>query len=116
MSFYRRSAVVLAIGGLLVAPAEAAAPTCGTDPNTASDNLRFVQYFLSRPQDAAGCAMEVADGRIVVKAPVTNPAMSCPDMFSWKLFVEAIKAEFWRNWASDFETWPATPYKLCQAG
>jgi hypothetical protein len=88
------------------------------------DNLRYVQYFLSRPQDTPGCALKVVNGDIVADAPTSNPAMSCPDMLSWKLFVEVVNAEFWKNWAADQETWPGNglakdpgrPYPLCTKG
>src|SRR5215213_11544067 len=81
-----------------------AADICTT--SGAPDSLKWVQYFLSRPQDAPGCAMGFQNGRLVVQPPVTNPALSCPDMFAWKLFAESVSAQFWRNWAADQETWP----------
>ena len=74
----------------------AAAATCGEGADAAPDNLRFVQYFLSRIQDAPACAMWVVDGRMVVQSPTTNAALTCPDMFAWKLFAEAVTAEFWK--------------------
>jgi hypothetical protein len=88
----------------------AAAGTCGNGPDAAPDNLRFVQYFLSRPQDMPACAMQVVNGRIVVPPPTTNAALACPDMFAWKLFAEAVTAEFWKNWATDQEVWPGNGY------
>ncbi len=84
----------------------AADAVCGKPPNTATNDIRWVTYLLSKPQDAAQCSMEVVNGKIVVKAPTSNPAMTCPDMFSWKLFAEAVKDEFWKKWAADQETWP----------
>src|SRR5262249_7766655 len=69
----------------------------------APDSLRWVQYFLSRPQNAPGCAMRLENGRLVAQAPVTSPALSCPDMFAWKLFAEAVAGQFWLNWAADQE-------------
>ena len=88
----------------------AAAATCGEGADAAPDNLRFVQYFLSRIQDAPACAMRVVDGRMVVQSPTTNAALTCPDMFAWKLFAEAVTAEFWKNWATDQEMWPGNGY------
>ena len=101
-----------------------AADTCGTGPNAARDNLKFVQYFLSRPQDAPGCAMQVVNGQIVIQSPNTNAAMTCPDMFAWKMFAESVTAEFWKGWAADQETWPGNglsndpglPLALCAKG
>lgn len=60
--------------------------------------------------------MSVPDGKIVIDATVVNPSMSCPDMFSWKLFVDVVPQEWWANWATDEETWPGKPYKLCADG
>jgi hypothetical protein len=102
----------------------AAADMCGTDPNAAVDHLQYVQYFLSKPQDAPGCSMQAANGRLLVTAPTSNAAMTCPDMFVWKLFAEAVMSEFWKNWASDQETWPGNgdsndpgqPLALCAKG
>jgi hypothetical protein len=107
---------------LAAAPAVDAADICTTS-NT-PDSLKWVQYFMSRPQDAPGCAMRIENGRLVAQTPITNPSLSCPDMFAWKLFAEAVKAEFWRNWAADQETWPGNgldadpgrPLPLCSTG
>lgn len=96
----------LAVALAVSSPVRAADEVCGKGPNTAGNNIRWVTYLLSKPQDAAQCAMNVVDGRIVVQSPTSNPAMSCPDMFSWKLFAEAVKDEFWKKWAADQETWP----------
>ncbi len=107
---------------LAVAPAAWSADICTT--SQAPDSLKYVQYFLSRVQDQPGCAMHVVEGRLVAQQPVTNPAVSCPDMFAWKLFAEAVTGQFWRNWAADQETWPGNglaqdpgqPYPMCGPG
>jgi hypothetical protein len=116
----RRKLGALAVLALIgTSPVSRAADICTTTNTT--DNLKYVQYFLSRVQDVPGCAMRVVDGHVVVEGSITNPAMSCPDMFAWKLFSEAVAAQFWRNWAADQETWPGNgvagdsgiPYPLC---
>lgn len=102
----------------------AAADVCGTPPNVGKDNLKYVQYLLSKPQDSPGCSMKVVNGRLVIQEPTTNPALSCPDMFAWKLFSESVTAEFWKGWAADQETWPGNgfandpglPLPLCAKG
>jgi hypothetical protein len=117
----RRTLVTMTMW-LAVMPAVSAADICTTSGSP--DSLKWVQYFQSRPQDAPGCAMRVENGGLVAQPPVTNPALSCPDMFAWKLFTEAVKAEFWRNWAADQETWPGNgleadpgrPLPLCSTG
>jgi hypothetical protein len=79
------------------------------DPNT----IDFATYFDADMRDAAECAMSVDNGKIVVDPKASNPAMSCPDMLSWKLFAEVTKERWWTNWASDPQTWPGEPLKLC---
>jgi hypothetical protein len=111
-----------ALAFMAVVPMTRADDLCAT--RNTPDNLKYVQYFQSRVQDAAGCAMRVVDGRIVVDQPVTNPALTCPDMFAWKLFAEGVTAQFWRNWAADQEVWPGNglvedpgrPLPLCAPG
>src|SRR5262245_32263429 len=81
-----------------------------------ANRLNYVMYLASKPQDAAGCAMEVRDGQIRIAPPTTNAAMTCPDMFGWKMYAEVVKQEFWKSWASDPDTWPGEPLPLCQPG
>ena len=82
-----------------------------TSPNY--DRIRYFEYFLAAQKDSAECSVRVENGRIVFAAPVTNGAMTCPDAFSWKLYTESIGQEFWKNWASDDQTWPAAPHSPC---
>jgi hypothetical protein len=108
---------------LLHVSSAAVADTCGPGRG-APDNLRFVEYFLSRPQDAPACTMQVVNGRLLVQSPITNPALTCPDMFAWKMFAETVTTEFWKSWATDQETWPGNglpndpglPLALCAKG
>lgn len=78
--------------------------------------IDYALYFDSEVRDAQECAMTAHRGTIVISDSVTNPAVSCPDMFSWKLFAEIIQEGFWSNWASDTQTWPKEPLPLCPAG
>lgn len=89
---------------------------CGTGDNTARNNIVYPMYMNSRPQDSRSCSLTVKDGRLEVAAPVSNPAMSCPDMFAWKLYADVIQQEFWKNWAADPQTWPASPLPMCANG
>lgn len=94
------------------AAAQANAPCAGS-----SNQIKYAMYFLSKPQDAADCTMMVRDGKVVVVSDTTNPGMTCPDMASWKLFVEAVEDRFWRNWSADQYAWPnVQPLPLCQQG
>lgn len=82
-----------------------------------TNSLNYVAYLRSRPMDHQDCAMRVQNGRIVIDPMVTNPAMSCSDMFAWKLYAEVITQEFWKNWAPDQYTWPnQNPLPLCSTG
>lgn len=72
-------------------------------------------YLRSQPLDADSCAMTVVEGRLAIDPTITNPAMTCPDMFAWKLFVESIQDEYWSNWSVDGYTFPSEPLPLCQA-
>lgn len=88
-----------------------ATPAGTPQPST----VDYAMYFKSRPQDDGECAMTVEEGEIVIDAAVTNPAISCPDMFAWKLFAEVITQTFWADWAADQYTWPDEPYPMCLA-
>jgi hypothetical protein len=81
--------------------------------HAAPNTIDFATYFDADIRDAAECAMTAANGKISVDAKVTNPAMSCPDMLSWKLMVEVTRQKWWTNWASDPQTWPKLPFKMC---
>ncbi|MGA8429389.1 MAG: hypothetical protein WB729_06180 [Candidatus Sulfotelmatobacter sp.] len=77
--------VALLMLGVVLNPVFAPGPTCGTDPNTAHNEIKYSLYFYSKPQDATQCSMRVVNGRIVVADSISNPGMACPDMFSWEL-------------------------------
>ena len=80
------------------------------------NSVGYAVYFDSDVRDADECSMSVENGEIVIDSKVTNPALNCPDMFSWKLFVDVVRDQWWSNWASDTQTWPAEPYELCKPG
>ncbi|MCB0087091.1 MAG: META domain-containing protein [Caldilineaceae bacterium] len=104
--------------GLGFSPAQAAPAAQESDPNTLDSQIKnaidFIMYLRSQPHDDDSCTMAVQDGQLVSDPSITNPAMSCPDMFAWKLFIESLQQEFWRNWAADQYTWPQDgPLPLC---
>lgn len=80
------------------------------------NRVDHAMYFHSKVRDASGCSMEVQGGEIVFAEGISNPAMTCPDMFSWKLFTDAVGGEFWHQWANEAQNWPEEPYRLCIAG
>jgi len=49
---------------------------------SAPNSVDYGLYFDANVRDSSGCAMTVTNGRIVIDPKVTNPAVSCPDMFS----------------------------------
>lgn len=103
----------------LAAPLEAPAFRAILSPHGASDtitppnDIEYVTYWYADVRDAASCAMDVRKGKLVTTEDVSNPAMTCPDMSSWKLFTEVVRDSFW-TWASDDQTWPRAPYPLCR--
>ena len=56
-------------------------------------------YFKSHVGDADFCKNEInVKGQQLSFNQVSSPALSCPDAFAWKQFLEAVKSEFWKNW------------------
>ena len=80
------------------------------------NQVDYAMYFMSEVKDAPECAMSVKDGKIVFAPPVTNPVMTCPDMFAWSLFAEVVEDEFWSRWPDELQNWPKKPYGLCKDG
>lgn len=73
-------------------------------------------FFDSKPNDVAACDMWVADdGSFQFPKEISSPAATCPDAMSWKGFIEAIQAEFWKSWASERQMFPAEPLAMCDA-
>src|SRR5882724_8923767 len=110
--------MAIAVVGLAIPTICLAQAVCPPTPGAQSvpDRIKYTMFLGSRPLDSAGCAIEVRDGQVRVLPPTSNPAMTCPDMFSWKMYAEVISQEFWKGWASDPDTWPADPLPLCQPG
>ena len=99
-----------------IALAVVASLAAGSPALAAPDSVGFAIYFDADVRDAAECGMHVENGEIWFDPRVANPAMSCPDMFAWKLFVDVTRQEWWSNWASDQHTWPKEPLRLCEPG
>lgn len=89
--------------------------------DTTPSSIDYAMYFQSSIKDAEYCSMKLVSGQLQAVNKyngklISNPAMTCPDMFSWKLFAEVITDKFWSHWADEQQNWPAEPYPLCQAG
>ncbi|MBL4661016.1 MAG: hypothetical protein JKY19_11725 [Alcanivoracaceae bacterium] len=90
--------------------------------NVFADDLRtanqidYTNYFLADIRDAEECSMDYVDGKFVFSDLISNPSITCPDMFSWKLFMQSIDDRFWSRWADEFQNWPSEPYQLCSEG
>ncbi|MCW5842356.1 MAG: hypothetical protein KIT77_13995 [Caldilinea sp.] len=101
--------IALVLGAATAAQAQDPA---GEPP--APNAIDRVLYFNSAVQDHDACDLRLdEDGAFDFGDSVTNPAMTCPDAFAWRLFLEAIEQEFWLYWAADQLTWPAQPLPLC---
>ncbi|WP_211827768.1 hypothetical protein [Kistimonas asteriae] len=91
-----------------------------SNDNRTADAIQSAMYYNADIRDAEECSMEVRNGQMVALSKdgklISNPAMTCPDMFSWKLFVDVVKDRFWSNWADESQNWPAKPYPLCEKG
>ncbi len=81
-----------------------------------ANQIDYSNYFLADIRDAEECAMDYENGQIVFSQKISNPALTCPDMFSWKLFMEAVNDRFWSRWADESQNWPPEPYQLCVKG
>ncbi len=84
-------------------------------------NIDSTLYFQAAIKDREYCSMIVKENELVAvnnltAKPLSNAAMTCPDMFSWKLFADVIRDRFWSNWADENDNWPAQPYALCKSG
>lgn len=104
--------VVLAgLAGIGGAAAEDAPPAAH-----APDQLDFSTFFLADIRDSPQCETRAENGRIVFGEAVTNPAITCPDAFAWKLMVESVVAGFWEDWSTNRQTWPSDPWPRCAPG
>lgn len=89
-----------------------AAPLANASPS----NIDRVMYFDADIRDAEFCQLSVdASGRVEFGKNVTNPAMTCPDSFSWYLFANVVAEEFWTRWADEVQNWPQQPWPLCDS-
>ena len=93
---------------LLIVPTGAAS----AQPNSTYDAM----YFHSQVRDAPVCSMQMdSSGDIVFARNVSSPAATCPDAFGWMQMLDAIKNEFWTQWANDETVWVTSPKPLCQS-
>jgi hypothetical protein len=80
------------------------------------NGIDYSMYFLASVRDHENCAMTVSpEGKWSVDPRISNPAMTCPDMTSWRLFATAIRDSFWSDWADEVQNWPQEPWPLCSA-
>ncbi|WP_431052476.1 hypothetical protein [Roseateles sp. L2-2] len=80
------------------------------------NSIDYSMYFLADVRDNEHCAMTVdRDGKWSVDPRVSNPAITCPDMTSWRLFATVVRDKFWSDWADEAQNWPQEPWPLCSA-
>jgi hypothetical protein len=73
-------------------------------------------FFEADVRDTPECAPKVVNGNVGFGETITNPAMSCPDAFAWKLFSEITVSGWWENWSTDRQTFPSDPWPRCAPG
>ncbi|WP_028295161.1 hypothetical protein [Oceanobacter kriegii] len=78
------------------------------------NRIESAMFFHSQIKDAGygACEMTYSDGQLTFPKATSAPAISCPDAWAWKGFIEAVKGEFWVNWATDETIWPTDPVSL----
>lgn len=105
----------LMVAGALVAVV--ADPSAAAEPAThVPGSIDFSMFYLADIRDSPECAAHVADGKLAFADTVTNPAITCPDAFAWKLFAETVAAGFWENWSTNRQVWPSNPWPRCAPG
>lgn len=109
---WRPAAVALLAAALVAAAQPLTAEPCPPGPN----QIDYTMYFLADVRDAEECAQSFTDGRWTTPDGLVNPAISCPDMFSWRLYIDSVRDEFWSRWADETQNWPPEPYPLCSSG
>lgn len=90
----------------------------GQTPATAPtpSGIDRITYFDADIRDGEFCKVTVdAAGKVSFGKGVTNPAMTCPDAYSWFLFVNVVAEEFWTRWAGEVQNWPEEPWPLCSS-
>lgn len=108
----RLAALALAAAAALATALPLHAEPCPPGPN----QIDYAMYFLSAVHDAQLCSQSYADGHWTTPEGLVDPAMTCPDMFSWRLYLDAIRDEWWSRWADETQNWPSEPYLLCSQG
>lgn len=79
-----------------------------------ADSTATAMYFHSQVRDASECGASISnDGDINYPSSISSPAATCPDTFGWAQLLEAIQAEFWKNWANDETIWVSEPKPIC---
>src|SRR5438477_13201456 len=108
----KKTAIVLAIlGSALVGQLRAEDTTIRTP-----GPLDFSMFFLADVHDSPECRAHVDQGKLAFGEAITNPALTCPGAFAWKLFGESVTAGFWENWSTNRQVWPSDPWPRCRPG
>ncbi|MHA6846145.1 hypothetical protein [Ralstonia syzygii] len=80
------------------------------------NGIDYSMYYLADVHDNEHCKMEVdKNGKWSVDQRISNPAMTCPDMTSWRLFATVVRDKFWSDWADEEQNWPQEPWPLCSS-
>ena len=68
----------------------------GDDGDYKPNAIDFSMFFEAGPRDSPECALTIRDGRADFGPTVTNPAITCPDAFAWKVFAEICR---WKSYS-----------------
>jgi hypothetical protein len=106
----------VAAGAVAMVAGKATAQDGGAVARYIPDQIDYSMFHESAVFDTPECDAHVEDGEVVFGPTVSNPAMSCPNAFAWKRFVETIRDGWWENWSTDRQTWPSDPWPRCTPG
>lgn len=87
-----------------------------SDDKRSASQIDYASYFSADIRDAEECALTYQKSEFIFPKQISNPALTCPDAFSWKLFVTVVQGQFWSHWADETQNWPGEPYGLCANG
>ena len=114
----RRLIAFCAFAASLAAAAVVAGQSAAQDAPASyvPDQIDYSLFHDSTVLDTPECDAHIDHGVVVFGPTVTNPAMSCPNAFAWKRFVETIQDGWWGTWSTDRQTWPSDPWPRCKPG
>ena len=81
-----------AVGAILLTLTLTSSKPSVADDKVSANSTDGAMYFNSHVQDSSFCSLEFVDGEITYPN-IPNPAATCPDMFGWVSFLDAVKSD-----------------------